>query len=156
MEKMDGNFERVLAEKGLLVYGIQGISMLPMLRQRRDTVVIRPATGRLHRYDVALYRYPSGKYVLHRVIRANEDGSYLIRGDNLYKDETTIRDENILGVLDAVIRNGKTISVKKIWYRFYAWFWVNSYPVRKALHIAKGFLTEGIWAHLRLKRERKK
>lgn len=149
------NFERVLAEKGILVYGIRGISMQPMLRQERDTVVIRPANGRLRRYDVALYRYPSGKYVLHRVIRAYPDGRYLIRGDNLYKDETTIRDENILGVLDAVIREGKTVSAHALRYKVYERVWVWSYPLRKAFRTVKGFLTEGLWVHLRMQRKKK-
>ena len=93
MNNQNRNFERVLAEKGYLVYGINGVSMQPMLRQTRDTVVIRAAEGRLHRYDVALYRYPSGKYVLHRVIHVYPDGRYLIRGDNLYKDEMTVSDD---------------------------------------------------------------
>ena len=154
MDEQKTGFEKVLAEKGFLVYGIHGISMKPMLRQERDTVVIRPANGRLKKYDVALYRYPSGKYVLHRVVRAYPDGGYLIRGDNLYKDETEVRDAYVLGTLDAVIRNGKTVSVHTFRYRFYARVWVGIYPLRKALHTVKGFLTEGLWAHLRMKRKK--
>ena len=155
MSSQNRNFERVLEEKGYLVYGIHGVSMQPMLRQERDMVIIRAAEGRLRRYDVALYRYPSGKYVLHRVIRAYPDGRYLIRGDNLYHNETTLRDENILGVLDAIVRDGKTISAHSVRYKLYERFWVWSYPLRKALHTIKGFLTEGLWAHLRMKRNKK-
>lgn len=156
MSEQHSSFEKVLAEKGFLVYGIHGISMQPMLRQKRDTVIIRPAKGRLRRYDVALYRYPSGKYVLHRVIRVLPNGRYIIRGDNLYSDETTITDANILGVLDGVIRGGKTISVQTFRYKLYGRVWVGIYPLRKVLHTAKGFLTEGLWAHFRMKHEKNK
>ena len=34
---------------------VVGNSMYPMLRSRRDTIVVRPCTGRLRQYDVALY-----------------------------------------------------------------------------------------------------
>ena len=154
MQEPYSGFEKVLAEKGYLVYGISGVSMQPMLRQKRDQVLIRPVKGRLQRYDIALYRYPSGKYVLHRVIRVLPDG-YVIRGDNCYADETGVTDEMVLGTLEGVIRNGKQTSVRSRRYTIYAKFWVWSYPIRKALRVAKGFLTEGIWAHFRLKKQKK-
>ena len=150
MDEPNSSFEKVLAEKGYLVYGIRGVSMQPMLRQERDRVLVRPVRRRLQRYDVALYRYPSGKYVLHRVIRVLPQG-YVIRGDNCYLDETHVTDAMILGVLDGVIRDGKTISARALRYRLYARVWVWSYPVRKSYRWLKGFLTEGIWAHFRIK-----
>lgn len=68
------SIEQTLASEGVLVSTTSGRSMLPMLRNRRDTIVIRPAEsarpgGLLRRFDVALYRRPDGAYVLHRVIR---------------------------------------------------------------------------------------
>lgn len=45
-----------------------GDSMEPMLRNRRDTIIIEPVHGRLKRYDLPLYRRPDGKYVLHRIL----------------------------------------------------------------------------------------
>ena len=33
-----------------------GVSMWPMLRNRHDVMMVVPAEGELHRYDVALYR----------------------------------------------------------------------------------------------------
>ena len=150
MDEPNSSFEKVLAEKGYLVYGIRGVSMQPMLRQERDRVLIRPVNRRLRRYDVALYRYPSGKYVLHRVIRVLPQG-YVIRGDNCYLDETGVTDAMVLGVLDGVIRDGKTVSVHALRYRIYARVWIRSYPIRKAYRWLRGFLTEGIWAHFRIK-----
>ena len=46
----------------------RGVSMLPMLRQGRDTVTLSPVTGRLRKYDLPLYRREDGRYVLHRVV----------------------------------------------------------------------------------------
>ena len=41
------HIEDVLAENGVFVSTTVGMSMYPMLRNRRDTIIIRPYTGRL-------------------------------------------------------------------------------------------------------------
>ena len=122
-----GSFEQILARDGRLIYKTRGVSMLPMLHQDRDLVVIEPPKGRLQKYDVALYR--RGKYyVLHRVIRVKRD-HYLIRGDNTYVLET-VPDSAVLGVLTAFQRKGKKHSVTDRNYRCYVRFWNAIYPLR--------------------------
>ena len=142
-----GAFEQTLQTEGVLFYRIEGVSMQPMLRQKRDTVVIRPPQGRLHRLDVALYRRNNGKYVMHRIVRVLPDG-YVIRGDNCFFDETDITDREIIGVLTAFVRKGKEHAATDRLYRLYARLWVRFYPVRRVLHVCKGFLAEGLWVHL--------
>ena len=44
-----------------------GVSMYPMLRNRRDTIIVKPPTAPLKKYDVPLYRR-GDDYVLHRII----------------------------------------------------------------------------------------
>ena len=46
----------------------RGVSMLPLLRQGRDAVVLSPLPERLRKYDVVLYRRRNGQYVLHRIV----------------------------------------------------------------------------------------
>lgn len=84
---MAQTIEQVLAAGGPGFFQTVGDSMEPILHNRRSTVVIRPAAGPLRPGDVALYRRPTGEYVLHRVIRVL-DGAYLIRGDNRLNRET--------------------------------------------------------------------
>ncbi|PLS31400.1 peptidase S24-like protein [Bifidobacterium margollesii] len=67
------DIEHVLDIEGMFVSTTAGVSMKPMLRNRRDTIVVRPASSvrpdGLRRYDVPLYRRASdGAYVLHRVV----------------------------------------------------------------------------------------
>lgn len=69
------NIEEVLLKEGKYVGPTSGVSMLPMLKTGRDSVVIRPPAGRLKRLDVALYKR-GGDYVLHRVIEV-KDGGYV-------------------------------------------------------------------------------
>ena len=85
---------------------------------------------RLKEREVALYKRDSGQLVLHRVIEVYEEG-YGIRGDNTFGLEK-VRDDQILGVLTEVIRDGKTISVTDPEYLKYVERNLKSYPVRLA------------------------
>lgn len=106
METQKYKIEEVLAEKGVYMGPTVGVSMLPMLKNRRDTVVISAKTERLKPLDVALYKRGEA-YVLHRVLSVKEDG-YWIRGDNCYSDED-IPESAVIGVLTEFFRKGKHI-----------------------------------------------
>lgn len=112
-------FEDILRERGELVYTCEGDSMFPLIRQR-DLVVIKKWDGRrLRKYDIPLYKRDSGQYVLHRVIRVRRH-DYVLCGDNRYKAETGVSDRHILGVLTAIVRNGKTLRLDAPQFRRYA------------------------------------
>ena len=123
-------FEELLAKDGCLVYKVRGKSMEPMLRQDRDLVVIRPASSRLQRFDLALYKRGEN-YVLHRVIHVCED-HYLIRGDNTYSLEY-VPDQAVRGVLTGFNRKGRQHSVTERGYLIYVHIWHTIYPLRHAL-----------------------
>ena len=74
-------FEQVLEEQGTLVYTNVGNSMLPLIREGRDLIILKKPEGRLKKYDVPLYKRDSGQYVLHRVLKVRES-DYVICGDN--------------------------------------------------------------------------
>lgn len=98
-----------------------------MLGDGCDTVFIVPISGRLKKYDVALYKR-GDEYVLHRVIKVLPEG-YIIRGDNCLNKEYNIKDEQIIGVLDSFIRKGKQHSCNDFGYRAYSVLWVFITPV---------------------------
>ena len=116
----------------------RGISMLPMLRQGIDSVELSPLPQRLKKYDLPVYRYPSGKYVMHRVVAVRED-HYLCLGDNTYEYEK-IRHDQMIAVVSAFKRGEKRIGVEALSYRVYCRVWVASYPLRKLLKRVKNFL----------------
>ena len=132
----NSTFEEQLRETGKLIYTNKGDSMMPLIRQDRDLLVIVPAQGRLKKYDVPLYRRDDGKYVLHRILKVRRE-DYVICGDNRWKKEYGISDRHIIGVLSAVVRDGKEVSVTDRRYRFYVHLWCGCFPVRAALIRAK-------------------
>ena len=120
--------EDVLEKEGIYIATISGISMYPMLRNRRDTVIIKPYKGRLKKFDVPLYRV-GDRYVLHRIIKVLPD-SYVIRGDNLAEKEYGITDENILGVMTSFYRDEKEIKLNSLAYKTYVFVWHNIFYLR--------------------------
>lgn len=126
------SFEQELNEKGVLVYTNVGDSMLPLIRQNRDLIIIKKHQGRLKKYDVPLYKRDGGQYVLHRVLKVRQN-DYVLCGDNRCNKEYGISDKHIIGVLTAVKRNGRTINVNDRRYRIYVHLWCDFFPVRAAI-----------------------
>ena len=125
-------FEEMLEKEGVLVYTNVGFSMMPLLRQKKDIIEIhRKKPGRCRKYDVVLYKR-NGKYILHRILKVLLDG-YIIAGDHCTFIETDIKDENILGVMTKVMRNGKAITPDNIFYKLYVHVWCDFYPARMYL-----------------------
>jgi hypothetical protein len=126
---MNSSFEEVLARDGRLVYTNVGDSMKPLIREGRDLLIIEPKQGRLRKYDVPLYRRDSGQYVLHRIVQVREK-DYVLCGDNRWSKEYGITDRHILGVLTAVVRDGKEVPVTDWRCRLYARVWCGFFPLR--------------------------
>lgn len=117
-----------------LVFGylpFRGRSMLPMLRQGKDKVELSPLPSKLKKYDLPVYQYPSGKYVMHRVVDV-KDGYYICNGDNLLQMET-VYPHQLIAVVSAFTRNGKRIEVTNPLYMMYCRFWCGIRPFRHFL-----------------------
>ena len=112
----------VMAEQisagGSVRFGPKGTSMLPMLRQNIDSVILRKADRRLKKYDLPLYRRENGQFVLHRVVGVKKD-SYTMCGDNQCQYEYGIKDEQILAIVEGFYRGDTYISVNDKKYLSY-------------------------------------
>ena len=141
-------FEDILARDGVLMYRGVGSSMLPAFRPDKDLMIVIPAARPLKKYDVALYRRPDGRYILHRVVGTRPDG-YVMRGDNVERTEYGVADSDVLGVMTAFVRDGKRIEVASPSYRLYARIWTALYPVRKTVKILRRRFSRFVRALLR-------
>ena len=123
------SIEQQIEQNGIYVGLTKGVSMRPMLREGKDTIMISPVVGRLKKYDVPLYR-KHGSYVLHRVVEVTDTG-YVICGDNCMAKEYDVTDGMLVGVLSGFRRGDKYVSVDGKGYLTYAKVWVALYPVRR-------------------------
>lgn len=90
--------EEELEKRDYLLLQTTGISMEPLLHNRKSSTVIRKAPPVLKKYDVVLFKRPiTEEYVLHRVMKVRQR-DYLICGDNgLYME--LVAPERILGIM---------------------------------------------------------
>lgn len=116
----------------------RGISMLPMLRQGVDCVILSPLPDQLKKYDLPLYRRDDGKFVLHRIVDVGE--TYTCMGDNQFVPEPGLCRDQMIAVVTAFTRGEKTHTVQDPGYRIYCCLWHCSRPVRHFWRRAIGWI----------------
>ena len=107
----------------------KGTSMLPMIRQGIDSVVLSPVPDKLEKYDLPFYQRDNGQYVLHRIVEAGE--TYTCIGDNQFVFERGVRHDQMIAIVTAFYRRNKKILVNHISYRLYCYFWHYSRVLRR-------------------------
>ena len=116
----------------------RGVSMLPMLRQGLDSVVLSPLPDKLEKYDLPLYQRESGQYVLHRIVAVGE--TYTCLGDNQFVLEHGLTHSQMIAVVTAFYRGEKYHSVKEPGYRLYCRLWYGSRGLRRFWRRGIGWL----------------
>lgn len=87
------------------------------------------------KYDAVLYKC-GNRYILHRILKVREK-DYVICGDHNIWREYGITDDQILGVMTRVIRDGKSIYPTDWKYKLYVHLWCDFYHVRAAILYTK-------------------
>ena len=97
--------EAALAAGGCFRLWPSGRSMLPLLREGRDSVLLAPPTD-LRRYDILLVRSPDGQFYLHRAIGLDGD-TVTLAGDALLTTEGPFPLSCVLARVLCVYRDGR-------------------------------------------------
>lgn len=96
-----------------------GVSMLPMLKHRKNQIIIESPKNPLMENDVVLFKRKNGQLVLHRIIRIN-NGEYIIRGDNCLDSEFGIQHNQIIGILKGFYKGPIYVDCdKNLIYKIY-------------------------------------
>ena len=123
-------------ERGKTVtFAPRGVSMLPLLRQGKDAVVLSPVESILNKNDIILYRRDNGRYILHRIVEVGP--TYTCMGDNQTDPEYGVCRQQIIGVVSAVIRQNKRVEISKPAYRIYCAMLDVLRPMRRFWHTIK-------------------
>lgn len=129
LSEYDETIRVVLESGGEFRLYPRGTSMLPLLRQGTDSVVLVAPSGQLKKNDIPFYLRKNGQYVLHRIVKA-ENGNYTLCGDNQRILEEGITDNNIIGVVAKIYRGNKLITPDSLSYRMYMFIW-QSFFIRR-------------------------
>lgn len=144
MDNEKTTFEEELRKSGVIAYTNVGVSMLPLIKENKDALIIRKVEPEsLKRYDIVLFKRENvkgrGRYVLHRIIKPLKDGKYFIVGDNC-TDGETVDKEQILGVLTEIVRADKKVELRGFCYKAYLYLWCAPYHMRFLILKAKNFI----------------
>ena len=117
-------YETLISAVGSIIIEPCGISMLPFLKEGRDSVRLVKPSQALGKYDIVLYRVRN-EYVLHRIIGFDGD-NYIICGDNCRGWERGHGRGDIIAVVDMIYRNGKPEKTHCLKNRIYERLWCSS------------------------------
>ena len=135
------NFEMPMSESESLIREVvesggefrlypKGTSMLPLIHQGKDSVILTRIKENIKVGDVPLYKRGDGQYVLHRIVRKEKDGTYTMCGDNQTALEKGIKKEQMIAVVSAICHGEKRVDTNKFSYKCYCFLW-RSFFVRK-------------------------
>ena len=130
-EYLDTLREAVLTGKECSML-ITGNSMQPFLQHGRDTIYFRAPSRPLKRGDMVFFRRPDGQYVMHRLLREDTAGYYLI-GDNQTEIEGPVDRTSAFAIVYKVKRKGRILAPGSFWWGFFAGFWLSIIPLRPFL-----------------------
>lgn len=118
----DGLIREVLASGGEFRLYPHGTSMLPLLRQGRDSVSLRRVDGPIRKNDILFYQRPDGSFVLHRVCAVTPEGLTLM-GDNQTRPEYGVPPDWVIGRVTRIFRDDREVICDGSRYRRYLKLW---------------------------------
>lgn len=113
-------------------FRVHGNSMRPFIFDGDLVEVERVAPANLQTGDVVFCRLRNDMLVVHRIIGTSE-GDLLIKGDALRSSDGIVPREDVIGVVNAVIRRGKRIALRNAWTKITVKFWGACTPLRYLL-----------------------
>lgn len=124
------NVRDFIEKNGYYCATVHGTSMLPLLKNHRDSVYVEKADD-LRKYDVVLFERKGSGLVLHRIMKV-QDNIFFISGDNDTVLEKVERSQ-IIGKMTEFSINNKEYTTKNVLYIIYSRLWGFSIPTKKAL-----------------------
>jgi hypothetical protein len=122
----------VIASGGEFRLYPRGTSMMPLLREGRDSVAL-VAPDRIKRGDILLYRREDGQFVLHRLLRIEKDKTLTFCGDNQSRLEKGISPDAVIARVAYFWRDDKRVSPKSL--RYFTYRTATVLPPLRALRV---------------------
>lgn len=117
LEELFPVIAEVIASGGEFRLYPRGVSMLPLIKQGTDSVVL-VSLGDVAVNDMVLYRRDDGQFVLHRVVKIKGD-EYVMCGDNQYELEYGIKRKHLLAGVSCIYHGEQRVSFDSDEYKSY-------------------------------------
>ena len=139
LEDLYPTIKSVLESNGTFLLYPNGTSMLPTIRPGKDAVLLSRA-DHIRKNDMILYKRKNGAFVLHRIVRILDDGSFVLRGDNQYFDKNGITREQVVAKVGVYYRGKREVHCDSFRHRAYLLRRRVGYPFRRFFFRLKGKL----------------
>ena len=129
--------EEQLEREGQILAPPVGDSMMPILRYRRDLMLLKKLPREPKVNDAVLYKRENGQYVMHRIVKIRKDG-YVLRGDNRFNLEYGVKREQIIGIMVGFYRDEKFIDCDtNKYYKLYVFIMRSTVFPRRVIKFIK-------------------
>lgn len=126
--------EEAFSKNKEFIMPVKGTSMLPFIKEEDKVVINKPTS--LKKDDIILYRRNEKTFVLHRIYKIKNNCFYML-GDNQFKVEYPIYENQILAKVTYIIKNEKRKPLKGIKYKMYLLINRNLFIRRVFIHIRR-------------------
>ncbi len=120
MKDIETTLEDIFASGGTMTVYPKGTSMLPTIREGRDSVELS-SVSEIKKNCIYLYKRPNGEFALHRLLKVEND-LLIFCGDNQLVLER-VKKKQLLAYASRIYRGKKEVS-KKTCYRVF--LFINS------------------------------
>ena len=122
---------KMISEGKTVTITLKGNSMNPFIVHLRDQMTLGPWKDEdIRKGTVALVRDIYGNHLIHRIIKREGDKVILLGDGNIGITETATMD-NVIGIMYAITRKGRTYTPKSLSWRIYSAIWAILTPVRR-------------------------
>ena len=122
---------RLISEGKSISISAKGYSMNPFIVHMKDQITLGSWTDdQIKKGAVVLVKDVRGCYIIHRIIK-REGNVLTLMGDGNIGIIETAYVEDIIALMHAVIKKGRTYSVNSLSWRLYSWFWKLLTPMRR-------------------------
>ena len=122
---------QLISEGKTVSLTVKGNSMNPFMVHMRDQITLGPwKDGDIRKGTVALVKDTRGNYLIHRIIRKEDDTVTLLGDGNIGMTETATTD-NIIAIMYSITRKGHECSSQSLFWRSYSWIWRMLTPLRR-------------------------
>ena len=118
-----------LAEGKKVKLRAKGDSMWPFIKGEKDVLVIDPVKE-LKKWDVVLAKVDVNRYIVHRIVKIENERIILMGDGNLYQKEDCRR-ADVFGRVERIIRNRREINLMSRSSRFRSFVWYLLLHVRR-------------------------
>lgn len=106
-----------------------GNSMLPFIKEGRDTVILVEPKKQLKKYDMVVYNVVDNKLFMHRILKIRDNDLIIMGDNNTFKEY--VNKSSVIAVCEGYYKNKKYIDCNKNkFYRIKVFLWCFCIPLR--------------------------